>query len=359
MEEGRKENLNIDIEQQKTDFGGLRDISTVPVVSFIALTVFFCFHIQFNGFGFPELFLVLCFVKHGIRIIFSKICLESLVDKTVDSKSIEGARDKLLFLVEHICFSFWGWDVVVNKPGYDATWLFTASKIWIQPQIASVHFHLYYVAKMATHTEDLVFFVAKTYLNYNIANHHTTASSEDTEIISSDARINQPMAISTSLNTSDGQQKSPKKNAYHKSQRVGTSNFKIAIHHIVSCLLAVGAYALGYQKIGSVLMIIHDLSDIPLDAALFCNKLKIFYNVQVIGTVFTLVSWVYLRMWVLVTVPMYSIFLVPAASYCQICAGKITNMLERCTWLGLISVLLFLHVIWTKEIFLKGWRELF
>lgn len=39
----------------------------------------------------------------------------------------------------------------------------------------------------------------------------------------------------------------------------------MVLHHIVTAVLCLGSWALNYTRIGSIVMFLHDVSDIPLD----------------------------------------------------------------------------------------------
>ena len=110
----------------------------------------------FQGLSFTELVLGMIMVKHLIRILFFYVPLQCVATESIDRNTLSGAREKLLFLPEHICFSVWGCYIMVIMRGYDNVWLFSPSLMWEQPQLVSELFHYYYLFKCATHSEDLL-----------------------------------------------------------------------------------------------------------------------------------------------------------------------------------------------------------
>ena len=46
----------------------------------------------------------------------------------------------------------------------------------------------------------------------------------------------------------------------------------MVLHHIITAVLCLGSWALNYTRIGSVVMFLHDISDIPLDLVRLCGR---------------------------------------------------------------------------------------
>ena len=73
------------------------------------------------------------------------------------------------------------------------------------------------------------------------------------------------------------------------------------VHHIVTIVLVAGSYSFNYLRIGVVVLLVHDLSDVPLDLMKILNYLKCegtkgFFLVEA-AYAGNLVSWVYLRLY--------------------------------------------------------------
>ncbi len=69
----------------------------------------------------------------------------------------------------------------------------------------------------------------------------------------------------------------------------------MSLHHIVTAVLCIGSWATGYIKIGSVVMLLHDISDIPLDLVRIGGILNYQY-LQIASAIVTIGAWIYWRL---------------------------------------------------------------
>lgn len=72
------------------------------------------------------------------------------------------------------------------------------------------------------------------------------------------------------------------------------SDTKMIVHHIATALLCVGSWMYGYLRVGSVIMLLHDVSDVPLDLVRVMGALNQ-KTLQIVSMVVTLLAWGYWR----------------------------------------------------------------
>ena len=65
------------------------------------------------------------------------------------------------------------------------------------------------------------------------------------------------------------------------------------LHHLVTASLCISSWWYGYAKIGSLVMFLHDISDIPLDFVRLFGQLNM-KNLQLVSFGATLLSWLLL-----------------------------------------------------------------
>jgi len=73
------------------------------------------------------------------------------------------------------------------------------------------------------------------------------------------------------------------------------------VHHIVTIILVAGSYSYNYLRIGTVVLFVHDVSDVPLDLIKILNYLKCegpkgLFALE-LAFAGNLVSWAYIRLW--------------------------------------------------------------
>ncbi|XP_058964458.2 ceramide synthase 5 [Pocillopora verrucosa] len=116
--------------------------------------------------------------------------------------------------------------------------------------------------------------------------------------------------------------------------------WQMAIHHVVTIMLTVCSYSSGFFRIGSVIMLLHDLADIFLESAKVFNYAKWEATTNLIfvlfAVIFNVTRLVYYPFWVLHVV-----------YHCQEYVGPF----KAWSWFfGLLSCLQVLHVIWSYKV---------
>ncbi|OQR96317.1 hypothetical protein ACHHYP_16107 [Achlya hypogyna] len=129
-------------------------------------------------------------------------------------------------------------------------------------------------------------------------------------------------------------------------------------HHVVTIALIIWSYAVGYLPIGVIVMFLHDISDIPLDFLKMVNYLKLEnregWFVTEVSFAFTLVQWIYFRVYLFPTKLMYStIWEMRESCMAPDLAADLSILFPSpgpSHWLGfnvLFLALYLLHVWWT------------
>mmetsp|Transcript_14935 Transcript_14935/g.22474 ORF Transcript_14935/g.22474 Transcript_14935/m.22474 type:complete len:278 (-) Transcript_14935:138-971(-) len=224
-------------------------------------------------------------------------------------------RDRVFFLLEHVFFSIWGYYTTLilpeqQQPG--SSWLIYQILVWSRPILPSKEFHLFYLTKVATHTEDMIFMCA------------TLMSSKD----SSDSK----------------------------------RDTKMIAHHIASAVLCWASWLSSYTRIGSLVMVLHDVSDIPLDLVRIFGLFK-WKGMQIASMLVTLGTWAYWRLWYFPFVVLYTIAVESKSLHFESACvpGNCTweeCVYERMIFLVLLGVLQILHVIWYVMMIQKSVAEL-
>jgi len=81
-------------------------------------------------------------------------------------------------------------------------------------------------------------------------------------------------------------------------------------HHISTTILVAGSYSNGYHRIGLLILLVHDISDLPVDMLKMLNYLKLegfrgFFLVEIMFAT-VILSWAYLRLWIFPSKLIYS-----------------------------------------------------
>ena len=131
-------------------------------------------------------------LKHLVRIFFSS--LRSFPNFPESTELYK----RSFFLLEHAIFSIWGYYVIIYYPATSHSWFFKPYLCWAYPpQFPSVLFHNFYIAKVGTHVEDLLYRFYEMFYAHNspkIARKKELACNNHVHHINSQL---QPRAVST------------------------------------------------------------------------------------------------------------------------------------------------------------------
>jgi hypothetical protein len=299
----------------------------------------------------------------------------------------ERHRDRLFFTIEHIVWTLWGYYVIYVEPETQApgsSWLFNHDQIWVMPTFPSKLFHLYYLAKTGGALEDLVYrWVA-------IANHKKAAAAAAVAVESETTKTTTKTRMTRSASAaaagagddaeddshityseSDASGKSlllPKPAKKEPLQEAHESDLKMDIHHLATALLCGGSLHFGYCRVGSDIMFVHDLTDIPLDLVRLFGCMN-WLNMQALAMFITLGSWAYWRLYYLLYYLWWStaydtkeeVFghpcyfrTFPIDADC----GDFNFMIVNIWWPILVMLLVILHYIWYAMMVRKTYIEL-
>ena len=164
-----------------------------------------------------QVIVVLVLLKYSTRVLFQTACLG-----LISSDSLE-FRQRMFFLVEHVLFTAWGFYCVVYTPG-NSSWYFHPKLCWVYPPtLPSESFHYFYIAKCATHVEDVAYRLYENYI----------------------ARSTTP-TISTVVTAADGATSSIKAESSKEGEiRPNQPDIMMDIHHYATALLCLLSYASG------------------------------------------------------------------------------------------------------------------
>ena len=115
-------------------------------------------------------------------------------------------------------------------------------------------------------------------------------------------------------------------------------------HHIITNTMLIGSMILKITRTGSIVLVLHDISDIPIDLAKIFNALKmerctVFFYVTMCST------WIYLRLYIYPRV-IYNTY-VDLEGYSDILGGnRPLFYFLKGTFIVLMSSLLVLHIVW-------------
>jgi len=113
---------------------------------------------------------------------------------------------------------------------------------------------------------------------------------------------------------------------------------EMLIHHITTIALLCFSWTCNLTRCGTLVLVIHDFSDIFLEFAKLCNYTKFKTTCDIIFSIFA-VSWIVTRLGIFPVWILYSIMVEAPQLREMFPAYYIFN--------GLLSVLLVLHVVWT------------
>jgi hypothetical protein len=298
-------------------------------------------------------------------------------------------KDRLFFLAEHLLFTIWGWNALVSDPETQregSSWLLYPKRCWEQPPFPSENFRLYYFVKVATSVEDVLFlYLTKYFFKSNadpspIPNlnphapllplHASSTSSALPSSLSPDAHNNSNSnsssnsssnSISNSSSGGSGSNSSSNSSNVSDAGRKPERDTAMEVHHLATMALTTLSCWCGYTRIGSLVMFLHDISDLPLDLLRICGLIKWTIG-QTISYVLTVLTWAYWRLWWYPTVVLMTIHRdsksLTRELPCAIGECSYAQMPERYYFLGFLGTLLVLHIIWFRLMILKGIAEL-
>ncbi len=272
-------------------------------------------------------FVAICFfvlIKNGVRRIFMNVPVRGSSLAIDSSTEDDRLKDRFMYTLEHAFFAYWAYTLLIEDP---TSWYYNLKLCWVLPNFPTDNFHLFYLAKVATHVEDVVFAVTLYF--------HENESATSTSIAGSST----------------------------KSRDKVDHNIKMKIHHLCTAFLCIASYLCGYAKIGSIIMLIHDFSDLPLDFLRLSTMINSLKSLQIYLYVTTLLSWFYWRLYYFPFYVLYSIafesksLLSGSTAQCEVGTCTMAEVPERVPFLILLVCLQILHVIWTIEMIKKGIRE--
>lgn len=116
------------------------------------------------------------------------------------------------------------------------------------------------------------------------------------------------------------------------------------IHHVVTNLLVVGSSVCRLTRIGSMVFLVHDLSDVPVDLSKLCNFLK--WKVSTLVCFFSMVLvWLATRLYIL-PVTIYGAILTQSQYLVQDGLPVLLYVHYRYMFYILVGLLIILHLAW-------------
>ena len=355
-------------------------------------------------------------VKNGIRRIFM----------TLECFPNPAYKDRVFFLIEHTIFAAWAYYVLVYIPstvdtsflhkhhenrvkrsqealesmtygslpeGIDfrnnpsapsvASWLIHPVLCWYGEAFPFDSFKLFYLAKVGTHMEDVVFMMYKRFgkktdtenstggdsaSNNNDDDANTKASDKLPLITPSNNKTDRlDTSVSITIPAHVVQASDCTRDTTMSSNKQNQSNprdVKMEIHHISTAILCITSAAIGHAKIGSLIMFLHDVSDIPLDLVRIFGLAqgKLYKYAQMGAMAVTLLTWLYWRLYWFPVYVLYSIAFESRSliknSNCFVGKCTFIDVPARVPFLLLLGSLLVLHIIWFWMMVKKSWAAI-
>lgn len=108
-----------------------------------------------------QLIVVAVLGKYMARILLTNPAQPSNTSTATASYNLTELRKRVFFLAEHILFSLLGFYSILYLPG-SSSWYFNPKRCWdFPPTFPSLEFHLFYIAKLGTHVEDVLYRVSE------------------------------------------------------------------------------------------------------------------------------------------------------------------------------------------------------
>lgn len=266
-------------------------------------------------------------------------------------------RDRAMFLLEHTLFGAWCYHCIVveaeaAEPG--SSWLLHLRNCWRIDGPSSASFALLYLARTGASVEDALYMAAVARGGSGAG----SGSSGSGGVGGSSASI----SISSGSGSGNGSGSGTDDPAPHDTPASASRDTSMVVHHAATALLCLSSCLSGYTRIGSLVMLLHDLSDIPLDAVRLVGLVRGAWakRLQLLLFAATLAAWLYWRLLFFPSV-LWSIAVESksrmVASGCA--AGKCgwTEVPERGPFLLLLGTLFGLNCWWFLLLLRKGYRE--
>jgi len=186
--------------------------------------------------------------------------------------------------------------------------LFNTHLLWVGADSLSPALMTFYLGKVGTHVEDLIFILSSLLFPSTDKDTHTDS--------------------------------------------------KMIIHHVATAALCIGSWFFGYFRIGSVVMLLHDVSDVPLDMVRVFGVLKL-KAPQIASMVLTLLAWGYWRLYFFPLKVVRSAMV--ESSYSPKDAENDPTgayfVATKSAYVVLLSSLCVLHYVWYWMMLQKCYRE--
>lgn len=165
-----------------------------------------------------QLIVAAILAKYVSRIAFD-FCGSQV--STINDKEL---RQRLFYLCEHILFAITGYYVIITLPG-GKSWYTQPKLCWeYPPTMPSEAFHIFYIAKLGTHFEDVLIRIYQM-LNYN-----------------------RQLIINEQSNNNTDKQKQLKEHQ---------PDLMMDVHHIATALLCILSYISGKYYTNTNILLIH------------------------------------------------------------------------------------------------------
>jgi len=132
---------------------------------------------------------------------------------------------------------------------------------------------------------------------------------------------------------------------------------EMMIHHLVTNLLIFASSHLRFTRIGSMIFLIHDISDVPVDLSKLANFLKWKTGTVVFYTIM-LIMWVITRLGILPFVIFKSILIESSLLVISGSMSQYSYDVGGTFFVLLIGILILLHLFWFHLLVNMGWRLL-
>ena len=126
------------------------------------------------------------------------------------------------------------------------------------------------------------------------------------------------------------------------------------VHHIVTNLLIIGSSHWRFTRIGSMVFLVHDISDVPVDLSKLANFVK-WKTTTIVCFVSMVLVWLVSR---LIILPFVIYRAVLWESYILVSVGGLDPIYYyayRPFFFGLIGVIILLHLVWFTMFIRMGW----